>query len=313
MVRMCCLWGLTLILLIPGGLRGEVCKWVDDAGTVHYEAECPENIVGENFELEAQDGSPLGSEARSPGQLADRDRWARNQPVSTLRSLPPAQSRYLVSSDWRVRAELEEQGARFILKLAATDRLDAGRFLEVRFPDPAEPGESVFAQLTYDGLSPVLRFESPVLRGFKCWAYHVDVVVYEDETRNRVLGKHQQRIASLFDISRARNEREFEEAITGRGNCDQGSREGAESKPDYDRMTLAELRLACAAERETLVKPERDFLIRECIETEGKEPEYCAMFYESYGATEPRGDRRKPLYHDRAPACRAEDARLWEH
>ncbi len=103
MVRMCCLWGLTLILLIPGGLRGEVCKWVDDAGTVHYEAECPENMVGENFELEAQDGSPMGSEARSPGQLADRDRWARNQPVSALRSLPPAQSRYLVSSDWRVR------------------------------------------------------------------------------------------------------------------------------------------------------------------------------------------------------------------
>ena len=70
---------------------------------------------------------------------------------------------------------------------------------------------------------------------------------------------------------------------------------------------IASLKAACEAAREQKLAPEREALIKECVE-KGKEEEYCLRYYADYGAggRTAAGGHRAPLYFD-LPECQALD------
>jgi hypothetical protein len=60
-----------------------------------------------------------------------------------------------------------------------------------------------------------------------------------------------------------------------------------------------ELDTACEAQRQIRLAPQRDTAIKDCVEIEGKEQDYCERFYRDYG--ERSGDR-PALFYD-LPEC----------
>ena len=70
---------------------------------------------------------------------------------------------------------------------------------------------------------------------------------------------------------------------------------------------IANLKAACEAAREQKLAPEREALIKECID-KGKEEDHCKRYYSDYGAggRTAAGGARGPKYFD-LPECQELD------
>jgi hypothetical protein len=297
-------WLAAFLALSAAPAAAQMCKWVDEDGVVHYATVCPEGVETDQVEiLEAP-----ASTAPSPGQPAryaglDPDRNARNLSWQALGQFPEmTQSRYLATTSALVRPDPASLGAQFIIRVTATKRLQPGNVLEARFPDPSAPGRATFEQVTYEGLAPIIRIASRPRRGFLCWNYHVVVSVYSDAAKSQLLDTHQQIIQSRFDLSDARNQRDFDKATVGGGNCP-GSRRP--ETPDYSTMTASQLDAECERAREALLKPEREALIRRCKQGGEKNDSECENYWADYGAARRQGGRMIPPKYSDISVCRA--------
>ncbi len=80
----------------------------------------------------------------------------------------------------------------------------------------------------------------------------------------------------------------------------------SQESPDADLSTLdlAELDRRCEAEREAKIAPLREAEIENCINEQGKDPEYCNRFFADYGAGGRTifGTLRPRMFHD-LPVC----------
>jgi hypothetical protein len=293
-----------LLTLSPPFARAQVCKWVDENGVVHYAQVCPEDVEAKLVEIE--EAPPVASQSISqptPYTGLDPDRNALNLSTKALGRAPElARSRYLETVSVLVQPDEASLGCQFVIRLKATRRLQPGNLLEARFPNPSQPGQAVFEQFVYEGLSPHIRIASKPSGGFMCWNYHVVVFVYSDATKSELLGTHDQLVQSRYNISDVRNERDFSKATTGSSNCPGGRRP---ETPDYSKMTARQLDAECERAREALIKPEREALIRRCKQGGGMSAKSCENYWGDYGAARRIGGRMIPPKHSNLPVCRA--------
>jgi hypothetical protein len=290
-------------VLVLSSARAQICKWVDEKGVVHFAPTCPEGVEAEQMDISepVQSDAPAGSESKQyPGR--DPDTNARSLSLDKLGPRPEnIKSRYLQTTSAMVSPDAPGLGAQFIVRLNATKRLRPGNLVEVRFPDPANPGDAMFESMTYEGFSPTIRIASRPAIGFKCWNYHLVISIFNDETKSTLLGKHEQLVQSRFDLTDVRNEKQFNEATSGGGNCRRSripKRSSASKSPD-------QLEAECERARERLLKPEREALIKRCITREKKDPVWCKTYYSDYGAARRQGDFMLPPKYSNIPECLA--------
>lgn len=281
----------------------QMCKWVDENGVVHYAQTCPEGVKTERIEIEEPVQPAAQAQSPSAPYLGlDPDRSARSLSLQRLGPRPEfTQSRYLVTTGAVMRPHEASLGGQFIIRLRAADLLPSGALLEARFPDPSNPGQATYESFVYEGLSPIIRLASRPATGFHCWNYHVIVSVYRDATKAELLDTHEQIVQSRFDLNDMRNAQDLAEAITSGGNCRRGS--SVSTAPDYSSMTAQQLDKECERAREELLKPERDALIQQCKNTEGKDPGWCELYYSDYGAAQRQGKFMRPPKYSDIPVC----------
>lgn len=295
-----------LLLLVAGHgwSDGHFCKWVDEHGVTHYAERCPDEVDASDVAVDEPPPAPAGQRRVYTGRDPDRD--ARNLSRQELRALGGlTRSRYLVTTSSLVTLDEEERGARFVLTLAPSDRLEPNMVLETRYPDPARPGAAVVERFTWPGMG-LIRLESPVLKGFRCWGYHVVVSVLAQDA-STLLDTHEQLAASFYDLEGIRRARDFDALLESGSNCPD-RRAPARDVVDFEDLSPRQLRAECERQRDALLAPERARAIENCVQRQGKDRDYCERFYADYGDAYRSGDMMVPARYSNLPVCRAADA-----
>lgn len=306
-----------LALLLGGLLCADICKWVDEQGVTHYAERCPEGVAAETVEVEPplteaqQEAARQRSETLLQGaQTASSansrsSRQFRSLPANELGPLPDnTTSKYLQTTYTGLRFGRNNQG-RFTLTLETRGQLAGGAYLEVHFPDPANPArENVVAKEVPTERS-AMRFDSPESDQFRCWNYEVLVNVYSDSSKTELLDTHSQFIQSQYDF------RLFDKGSPVLLQMVEGAKCPSGRQEDWSRMSVEQLEALCEQEREKRLKPERERLIRQCIGKMGKDEEDCRNYYADYGDAvriDP-AHMRPALYYDLPECVAAKKAR----
>ena len=298
-------------LLTASSAPADICKWVDENGVTHYAEKCPEGI-----EAEAVDIPPPPAEAdieaaraRSESLLQQTRSRAespvirpgfRSLPLERLGPLPVNQvSVYLETAAADLSYDLEDFSGQFILALKARATLHRGAWIEVLFPHPGNPDRKnvVGRELRMKGST--LRFRSPMSRELKCWNYEIEVLTWQDRSKSDLLDTHRQVIQSRADLSLVGDSDDMLSAVGKYGGfCP------PEQHADMGRMTPGQLEELCEQAREKRLKPERERLVRQCIERGDKSQRWCRDFYEDWGSAMRTGPNtlRPALYYD-LPEC----------
>ena len=198
-------------------------KWVDEAGNVHYSDQPPpKEYEAEEFILlpAPSEGAPDQQPLVSPRQHEQREPSAvRSLPLSELGPLPENESsQYIETISTGIGLDYRKRVAQFVITLKATQRLPRGAYLEVHFPDPANPANPVVMGKVRQGVTPKVTIISPKLKGLKCWNYEAIVYIYRARSRSTLLGTHHQIIQSRINLDKVRDATEFAMAMSN-GNC----------------------------------------------------------------------------------------------
>lgn len=304
-------------LLTCGILWADICKWVDDRGVTHYAERCPEEVDSEPVEIQPPptEAQQEAARQRSEALLQSRQTFSRSRSASSrqFRSLPADRlgplpdnmtSKYLRTTGTGVLFGVNDRG-RFTLTLETLEGLASGSFLEVHFPDPSNPARENIVGKVVPTEKSEMRFESPESDQFRCWNYEILVDVYRDSTKTELLDTHSQFTQSVYDLRLFDDKRPYILQILEGPKCPSGRKE------NLSRMSIEQLEALCEQEREKRLKPERERLIKQCIEQMGKSEEYCTAFYADHG-DEVRINRarvRPALYYDLPECVAAREAR----
>jgi hypothetical protein len=305
-------------LLLASSVPAGICKWVDESGVTHYAEKCPEGIdaqsvkippppADEDVEAARARSETLLQESRSRAGTATLSSGFRSQPLERLGQLPVNQlSLYLETRGADLAYDLENFSGQFILALRARDNLPRGSWLEVLFPHPANPDHKNVASKELRMAGATLRFRSPMSRDLKCWNYEIEVLIWRDRSKSDLLGTHRQVIQSRADLSLVRNSSEMLSAVGKYGGfCP------SEHHTDMAGMNVRQLEELCEQEREKRLKPERERLVRQCIERGDKSKRWCQKFYEDWGSAVRTGPATvgPALYYDLPECVAANEAR----
>jgi len=288
--------------LVAGGANAQMCRWVDENGTVHYAETCPEGVNSRTVELQAP---PTGAQVEAAEQRAavadqrlrtrepEKSRPGESLSLHELGPLPDnASSRYLTTLSTGVNTNTREMNAQFVLRLQANRDLPVGAYVEVHFPDPAGRGNQDVTGMALEKPRADMLFLSPGSKGFRCMNYEVEVLVFGDESKTALLGTHRQTIQSRLDMSAVRSRTDLVTGMTG-GFC----------PDDLTGKSAAELEAMCEAARGQRLKPLRDQEIARCIEEQGRDRAYCEQYFSTFGDAEVRGYRVIPRMFDDLPEC----------
>ena len=312
------------VLAVVGVDAGEtgICKWVDEAGGVHFAETCPEGVTGTEVEIQDPPSREQVGETTQRSSLLEETRKVQEQPADSTsektpqggRSLPLEElgplpenttSIYLSTIGADYTFDLEKLSGQFYLGLQAKDSLPRGAYLEVHFPNPANADKQhvVGKELRHEGDD--FRMVSPKSAGFKCWNYEVEVFVYADDSKDKLLDIHRQIIQSRIDLSLVNTSEELVTGLAGGGRCPSAY------EREMKKMTVKQLESLCEREREKRLKPERESLIENCIKTEKKQAAWCENYFADWGDAE-RLDRytmRPALYYNLPECIAAKKAR----
>jgi hypothetical protein len=312
-----------IAVVVVDVVNAEMCKWVDEHGCVHYAETCPEGVEGTKVEIqpppsrdqveEAVQRSARLTEARKAReQSADsksemRPHAGRSLPLEELGPLPEnTTSMYLTTLGADYTFDAQTLMGQFYLRLQARDNLPRGAYLEAHFPNPANADKRkqiVGKELRREGDD--FWIFSPKSAGFKCWNYEIEVFVYQDDSKDKLLDTHRQVLQSRVDLSLVNS---AEELVTGLAG---GERCPSAHQREIKKMTVEQLEALCEREREKHLKPEREELIRRCVKRGDKQPEWCKNYYADWGDTK-RLDRqrvRPALYYNLPECIAAKEAR----
>lgn len=308
----CC----TAIIAVSLSINAEMCKWVDENGTVHYAESCPENVKSIEVEIQPPPSQKQAVEAeqlyvksrkvlsdqRSSGTITGK---VRSLTFEELGSLPEnTASNYLVTKGTGIVLDKNDKG-QFSLSLEVRDSLPLGAYLEAHFPVPGNEGQKQIVEKNSVSKGSSFLMVSPKSSGFKCWNYQVEVHVYADDSKEELLDIHQQTIQSRFDQDLFMGQLEYLEGMAGGGICPSGD------KRDMKKMSVEQLDALCESVRKKRLKPERDKLIARCIKRGEKQDEWCVNYYADWGDAQ-RIDTahiRPALYYNLPECVAAKEAR----
>jgi len=289
-------------LMVPHPATAEMCKWVDENGCVHYAQTCPEGVEGEQVDLQAPPGPEQVRAAEQRAAEATRRLQTQEPaegpagaslPLHDLGPLPDnVTSKYLTTLGTGITCNFKDLEAQFMLRLKANSGLPRGAWVEARFPDPAGRGNLQVTGMTPERPGAEMLFLSPPSRGFKCMNYQIEALVFDDESKQALLGTHRQTIQSRLDMSKVRTREDLLKAMTGKSCPDQ-----------FSGKSVAELESLCEEAREWYLKPLREKEIDRCIHEQGKDPEYCRTFFSTYGDGGIRGGYVMARMFDDLPEC----------
>ena len=300
--------------------KDDFCKWIDAQGVTHYATECPENEETQLIGIQAplteaqQEAARQRSESllkrnrtSSPSKSPSLHRF-RSLPADRLGPMPEnTESKFLKTTGTGILFNKDNQG-RFTLSIVTLEGLPTGSYLEVHFPDPSNPANKNTVGKEVQTERDKLLFESPTSNQFRCWNYEVLVNVYSDSTMFELLDTHYQFIQSRHDLRLFEDNSPFLLQMVGGAKCPTSGKE------KMSRMSIEQLETLCEQEREKRLKPERERLIKNCVEKMDKSEEYCANFYADHGDAV-RVDRahvRPALYYDLPECIAARKARVEE-
>ena len=89
----------------PGALGTELCKWVDENGTVHYDIECPESVEADSVEVDTRDPEPQADDPYAASRDRLQERSAAPEPAASA----PAEMDYSRMSASQLARECEKQ------------------------------------------------------------------------------------------------------------------------------------------------------------------------------------------------------------
>jgi len=308
----CC----TAIIYVSGAVNAEMCKWVDENGTVHYAESCPEKVESVEVEIQPPPSQTQVAEAErlsveSRKLLSDRKSSrtlsgkTRSLTLEELGSLPEnTTSTYLVTKGTGITLDKDDKG-QFSLSLEVRGSVPRGAYLEAHFPAPRNEGQKQIVKKSSVSKGSSFLMVSPKSSGFKCWNYQVEVHVYADDSKEELLDIHQQTIQSRFDQDLFNGLAEYFDRMAGGGICPSAY------KRDMDRMSVEQLDALCESTREKRLKPERDELIARCIKRGEKQDEWCVNYYADWGDAR-RVDPahiRPALYYNLPECVAAKEAR----
>jgi hypothetical protein len=206
------IWLVTLIFSTVTALpvAGAVYTWVDEKGYTHF----ADRINAANQKSAAMpvraDQSPGADEKKSIRKVSSRFEQSRRPP-------PVAQSRYLQveSSQFILKVE---QLAMYKVIYKARDNLPDDALLVVRFENPSNKHEPFVDTVQRNDMGSVIRSESPLFPSLKCDNYAIEVEIYSDAKRSRLLELFIHTIQSPVDIEKPQTDAQWIAAIL-EGNC----------------------------------------------------------------------------------------------
>ena len=296
------------LLIAEPVLGGEYCKWTDENGVVHYAEKCPDQAKSSVVATQSKrtDSQIEAAEAhaesllKKPSQLikpTGQTQRYRSLPKKKLGPLPPnSTSEFLRTTGADYKLNSGTLQGNFILFLEARTNMPEDAWVEAAFPNPSDitkldmVGKSV-------GPNQKFMLESPATRDLKCWNYVVQVSVFGDSGKNELIDIHQQVVQSRVNMALVKNSDDLVLGVTT-GLCDRNDQQ------DFSRMSVAELEALCRKEREKRLSPQRERLIRNCVQRQDKSREYCENYFADYGDAQRinPGQVRPALYMD-LPAC----------
>lgn len=134
------------------------------------------------------------------------------------------------------------------------------------------------------------------------------VVTEGNRTEAQIRQAEQHSKSLLTDQARQKEAREQAPASMGSAPDGPSDQQGKASQ-DFSQMSAQQLEALCQEEREKRLAPEREQLIKDCIDIKLKSPGYCQRYYSDHGAAVrlETGYVRPALYSD-LPECVA----AWE-
>jgi hypothetical protein len=269
---------------------GDLCKWKDEYGTVHYAERCPEGVNSVAVEIQAPPSRALVAEAekrsaetkkllgeRKPPSYSKSEK-DRSLSLEELGPLPDnTTSTYLKTTGSGINLGADGKG-QFDLFLEARNSMPRGAYLEAHFPVPGSTGHKQVIEKESVNKGDRISLISDKSSKFKCWNYQVEVFVYANESKAELLDVHQQTIQSRFDNDLITGDlADFAMGMSSGGICP------SDDRRDMKKMSLAQLDALCESEREKRLKPERDKLINDCIKRGDKQDEWCENYYADWG------------------------------
>ena len=205
-------------MAIAGISLGAIYKWVDEEGRVHYSDQPIDDYKTKEVDIEP---GPTQEDVKEAQEIAKKwhSKMAPSLSLTKLGPLPENQSSEYIETVWTgINFNTEKLIAEFTLTLKATNRLPSGAFLEVRFPNPADPINPFVVGKIRKGGTSELNFSSPDLQGLKCWNYEIVTYIYRGSSKSVLLGTHSQLVQSRVNMDKVRDGVELFTAIS-KGNC----------------------------------------------------------------------------------------------
>lgn len=112
----------------------------------------------------------------------------------------------------------EPQGV-YVLTLAPADGLERSALVEVGFENPNDPRDPLRVRRPIGPADEEIRIESPPAGGFGCRPYRVAMAVYDNETRERMVGVMRIVVSSIIDTSVVESREEMVEKLSAEGHA----------------------------------------------------------------------------------------------
>ncbi len=298
---------MSLLVLAGTACAGEMCKWVDEDGCVHYAASCPPGVESEKLALpapptDAQRTAAAEGYESAREYLDDRDdQRSKDGDGDRFRSISTAalgplpenlESRYLTTTSTHFGIHIDDMSYSLMLTVKAKPNLPIGSLLQAHIPDPSNRHAHVIIERTVERKGQTLVFHAGSLKAMYCQNFPVIVRVYEDFSAQRLLGTHRQTIQARVDSRLVKSRSDLVAAVTN-GLCP-------------DRMTeksVEELKQICEEARERLLKPLRKEKIEQCASEKRKTREECERFYSTFGDATMYKRYYLPRMFDNIPEC----------
>jgi len=203
---------ITLIFATLAALpvAGAVYTWVDEKGYTHFADRIDAaNQQSAALPVRADQSSGAGGN-KGIREVSSRFEHRRRPP-------PVAQSRYLQVESSQFILKVERL-AMYKVIYKARESLPDDALLVVRFENPSSKQEPFVDSVQRHDIGSVIRSESSLFPSLKCDNYTIEVEIYSDAKRSRLLERFQHTIQSPVDIEKPQNEAQWIAAIL-EGNC----------------------------------------------------------------------------------------------
>ena len=205
-----------IVIVIAMILLGATYKWVDEEGRVHYSDQPTDSYKTKEVEIES---GPSRKEVQESREIAERQQQrARAQqeqyqppmvtslPLAELGSLPENESsEYLETVSTGIYFNTEKLIAQFSITLKAKKNLPSGAYVEVYFPNPANPINPLVVGKVRKGNISEVFISSPELTELKCWNYEIVAYIYRGSSKSKLLGTHSQFVQSRVNMDKVRD------------------------------------------------------------------------------------------------------------